>query len=84
MTRRARVRKPPRPRRFKVQRRFVVTARDTSNKAFLFGESWPTVSQADHLVTAERQLINFKHDEPRHEFRLVEEWPIGSNERVLK
>jgi len=70
--------------RFKVQRRKEVKARDRSNKKFLLAEIWQTVSVADRLATAEQNLQNAKHDQPRSTFRLTEEWPFGSSERVIR
>lgn len=73
-----------RPRRFKIQYRVDLTARDRSNKKFLLGIIWRTVSQADRIATAERVLLNRARDYPHREFRIAEEWPIGAELRVIK
>lgn len=65
-------------RRFKVQRRVDVHARDRSNKPFLLGVIWRTVNQADKQATAESLLLKQKADQPKTEFRLAEEWPLGT------
>lgn len=71
------------PRRFKVQRRVDLIARDLSNKPFWLGTIWRTETQADRQVVAERLLLKQKHDRPTAEFRIAEEWPIGSNLRPI-
>lgn len=73
----------PRPKRFKVQRRVDLHARDRSNKRFLFAVIWRTVNEADKQITAESLLLKQKRDRPRSEFRLAEEWPIGAEPRPI-
>lgn len=72
-----------RPRRFKIQRRVELRARDYSDKPFLLGVVWRTVGQADRRAVAEDILKQQKVDHPRREFRLAEEWPIGTLIRPL-
>lgn len=72
-----------RPRRFKVQRRIELLARDYSNQSFLLGVIWRTVAQADRRAVAEDILKQQKIDHPHREFRLAEEWPLGSELRPL-
>lgn len=74
----------PRPRRFKVQRRVDIFARDRSNKRFLFATTWHTVKEVDRQVTAEKVCGHTRREDPKHEFRIAEEWPIGSNLREIK
>lgn len=76
--------RPPRPHRFKVQQRVEFTARDHADKPYLLGEAWRTVVEADKQTTAERQLLHKIAEHPHREYRIAEEWPIGSNLRVLK
>lgn len=77
---------PPanRPRRYKVQRRVDIYARDLNDKRFLFSHTWHTVTQADRLTTAEKVFTHSKREDPDHTFRIAEEWPIGSNLREIK
>lgn len=70
-------------RRFKVQRRVDVTARDQANRPFLFARYWLTLKQADKQVTAEKVLLSHKADNPTHEYRLAEEWPLGTEVRPI-
>lgn len=72
------------PRRFKIQRRVDLLARDQSNKPYLLGVVWRTVLEADRQTVAEKLLLKVRHDYPRREYRLAEEWPVGSNLRELK
>lgn len=72
----------PRPRRWKVQRRVDVYARDRNDKRFLFATTWHTVKEVDRQTTAERVCGHIRREDPNHEFRLAEEWPIGSEVRA--
>lgn len=72
----------PRPRRWKIQRRVDVYARDRENRRFLFAKTWHTVKQVDRLTTAERVIGHIRREDPDHDFRLAEEWPIGSEVRA--
>lgn len=74
----------PRPRRWKVQRRVDVYARDRSNKRFLFATTWHTVNEFDKFTPAEKVRQHQRREDPDHEFRIVEEWPIGSELREHK
>lgn len=69
--------------RFKIQRRVNVTARDRSNKKFLFATQWRTVAEADHKPVAENILRDVKHDQPRKVFRVAEVWPADAEPRVV-
>lgn len=71
------------PRRFKVQRRVEVKARDRSNKPFLLGVIWRVVNEADKVTTAESLLLKQAHDNPESEYRIAEEWPIGTLPRPI-
>ncbi len=72
-------------RRWKVQRRVDVYARDRGDKQRrLFATTWHTVREVDRIATAER-VYNWNRREDRaHEFRIAEEWPIGSELRAHK
>lgn len=74
----------PRPRRWKVQRRVDIFARDLSNKRFLFATTWHTVREVDREITAERVWGHVRREDPKHEFRIAEEWPIGSELRARR
>lgn len=76
--------KKPVIRRFKIQERVDIKARDRSNKPFLLTRTWRTVSQCDKLPTAESALAGWQHDKPATQFRITEEWPIGSEQSVIK
>lgn len=69
--------------RYKVQRRFTITARDRSNKRFLFGDGWRTVVEADAKAVAETLCHRLKGDQPKKIFRAVEEWPEGAPHRLV-
>lgn len=71
------------PRRFKVQRAVDLIARDYSNRPFWLGTIWRQEAQADRQVVAEQLLLKLKHDRPTSEFRIAEEWPIGSEPRPI-
>lgn len=72
-----------RPKRFKVQRRVDLWARDRSNKPFLLGTVWRTESQADKQGTAENIMRRRLVERPAAEFRIAEEWPLGMNLRTI-
>lgn len=72
------------PRRYKVQRRVDIYARDLSDRRFLFCVTWRTVNEVDRKATAERIFMNMRREDSAHEFRMVEEWPFGTEVRVLK
>lgn len=72
-----------RPKRFKVQRRVEIWARDRSDKPFLLGAFWRTLQEADRQPTAEKGLAKQRHDRPHGTFRIAEEWPIGATLRPL-
>jgi hypothetical protein len=69
--------------RYKIQRRVEVTARDRSNRRFLFAENWRTVQEADNITPAEKILNAERRDHQNRKYRLVEEWPAGSTPRVI-
>lgn len=71
------------PRRFKVQRRVELLARDRSNKPFLMAIIWRTVAQADRQPVAEAMLTRAEAITPGKEFRLAEEWPMGTVVRPI-
>lgn len=75
---------PPvrKPRRWKVQRRVDIYARDRDNKRRLFASTWHTVREVDRLPTAERVCNWNRREDAAHEFRIAEEWPIGSEVRA--
>lgn len=73
----------PRPRRWKVQCRVDLMARDRSDTPFLLGTIWRTLSQVDHQATAENLLGKRQAERPDREFRIAEEWPIGTELRPL-
>lgn len=70
-------------RRFKIQRSVPINARDRSNHKFLFSELWKDVAAADKVVTAETVVSAMRHDQPRATFRVTEEWPPGSEPKVI-
>lgn len=73
----------PKSRRFKVQRRVELKARDRSNKPFLLGVIWRSVNEVDRVATAETLLLKHQHDDPRTEYRIAEEWPLGTMPRPI-
>jgi hypothetical protein len=73
-----RIKPPQRARRWKVQRGQDIFARDRSDRRFVFAKVWHTVKELDRLASAERVLGFVRREDPDHDYRLAEEWPIGS------
>lgn len=70
-------------RRYKVQKRVDLLARDRSNKPFLLGVLWRTVSEADRKAHARAVKARQEAVHPAREFRVAEEWPLGTEARPL-
>lgn len=70
-------------RRYKVQKRVELLARDRSNKPFLLGIIWRTVGEADRREQARAVKARQEAAHPHRIFRLVEEWPLGTEARPL-
>ena len=77
-------RKRPRAeRRFKVQRRVEIRARDAGNNPMIVGKIWDTIAQAAKASPAEQIYEFWRRQHPNEKVRLVEERPFGLTQRVL-
>lgn len=75
--------KPKHHRRYKIQKRVELIARDRSNKPFLLGVIWRTIGEADRKAQADATKTRNETAYPRRTFRVAEEWPSGTFPRPL-